>query len=115
MSQPPKIWNCAFDGLRLDGVSFDRRKGNGPRQARRPDKRPRRKEDITMTNAKRFYAVQIGNDYSSDWGSTRKREAIVMAHQAARENPGKEIRISICTTDDDYCEREIVIRDGSRA
>lgn len=72
-------------------------------------------EDITMTNAKRFYAVQIGNDYSSDWGSTRKREAIVMAHQAARENPGKEIRISICTTDDDFCEREIVIREGSLA
>ena len=113
MSQLPKIWNCAFDGLRLAGVSFDRRKGNGPRQTRRPDKRPGQ-EDITMTNAKRFYAVQIGNDYSSDWGSTRKREAIVMAHQAARENPGKEIRISICTTDDDFCEREIIIRAGSR-
>ena len=114
MSQPPKIWNCAFDGLRLAGVSFDRRKGNGPRQSRRPT-RAGAEEDITMTNAKRFYAVQIGNDYSSDWGSTRKREAIVMAHQAARENPGKEIRISICTTDDDFCEREIVIRGGSRA
>ena len=114
MSQPPKIWICVVDGLRLAGVSFDRRKGNGPRQARRLDKQPGQ-EDITMTNAKRFYAVQIGNDYSSDWGSTRKRDAIVMAHQAARENPGKEIRISICTTDDDYCEREIVIRDGSRA
>ena len=113
MSQPPKIWNCAFDGLRLAGVSFDRRKGNGPRQARRPT-RVGAEEDITMTNAKRFYAVQIGNDYSSDWGSTRKREAIVMAHQAARENPGKEIRISICTTDDDFCDREIIIREGSR-
>ena len=113
MSQPPKIWNCAFDGLRLAGVSFDRRKGNGPRQARRLDKQPGQ-EDIAMTNAKRFYAVQIGNDYSSDWGSTRKREAIVMAHQAARENPGKEIRISICTTDDDFCDRQIIIREGSR-
>lgn len=68
-----------------------------------------------MTKSKRFYAVQIGNDYSSDRGSTRKREAIVMAHQAARENPSKEIRISICTTDDDFCEREIIIRAGSRA
>ena len=112
MSQPPKIWNCVFDGLRLAGVSFDRRKGNGPRQARRLDKQPGQ-EDTTM--AKRFYAVQIGNDYSSDWGSTRKREAIVMAHQAARENPGKEIRISICTTDDDFCDRQIIIREGSRA
>lgn len=71
-------------------------------------------EDFTMTKAKRFYAVQVGSDFSSDWGSTRKREAIVMAHQAARENPGKEIRISVCTTDDDFCEREIVIREGSR-
>ena len=76
----------------------------------RPGKRPE-KENIM---SKKFYAVQIGNDYSSDWGSTRKREAIVMAHQAARENPGKEIRISICTTDDDFCEREIIVRDGSR-
>ena len=114
MSQPPKIWICVVDGLRLAGVSFDRRKGNDPRQARRPA-RAGAEEDITMTNAKRFYAVQIGNDYSSDWGSTRKRDAIVMAHQAARENPGKEIRISICTTDDDFCDREIVIRKGSRA
>ena len=67
-----------------------------------------------MTNAKRVYAVQTGNDYSSAWGSTRKRDAIVMAHQAARENPGKEIRISICTTDDDFCDREIIVRGGSR-
>lgn len=65
--------------------------------------------------AKKFYAVQVGNDFSSDWGSTRKREALVMAHQAARENPGKEIRISVCREDDDYCEQEIVIREGSRA
>ena len=64
--------------------------------------------------SKKYYAVQIGNDYSSDWGSTRKREAIVMAHQAARENPGKELRISICTTDEDFCESEIIIREGSR-
>ena len=110
MSQPPKIWICVVDGLRLAGVSFDRRKGNGPQQGHRPGKRPE-KENIM---SKKYYAVQIGNDYSSDWGSTRKREAIVMAHQAARENPGKEIRISICTTDDDFCDREIIIRDGSR-
>ena len=44
MSQPPKIWNCVFDGLRLAGVSFDRRKGNGPRQARRLDKRPEKND-----------------------------------------------------------------------
>ena len=29
--------------------------------------------------AKKFYAVQVGNDYSSDIGSTIKREALRMA------------------------------------
>lgn len=66
------------------------------------------------TMAKKFYAVQIGNDYSSDWGSTRKRDAFAMARRAARENPGKEIRISVCTVNDDYCMRQIIICDGSR-
>lgn len=62
-----------------------------------------------------FYAVQVGNDYACDYGSTRKREAFVMARRAARENPGREIRICVCSTDDDFCIREIIIRDGSRA
>ncbi len=112
MSQPPKIWNCAFEvcALMLYHVIVAMATGNNTP----PAGQAAGEEDITMTKAKRFYAVQIGNDYSSDWGSTRKREAIVMAHQAARDNPGKEIRISICTTDDDFCEREIIVRDGSR-
>ena len=41
--------------------------------------------------AKKFYAVQIGNDYSSDIGSTIKRDALRMAKQEARRNPGKEV------------------------
>ena len=110
MSQPPKIWNCAFAvcALMLYHVIVARATDNDT-----PPAGNRRRRRDTMS--KKFYAVQIGNDYSSDWGSTRKREAIVMAHQAARENPGKEIRISICTTDDDFCERQIIIREGSRA
>ena len=61
---------------------------------------------------KKFYAVQVGNDYSSDNGSTVKREAMKMARAAAKENPGMQIRISVCKVDDDYCMQEIVIRDG---
>ena len=60
--------------------------------------------------AKKFYAVQIGNDYSSDIGSTIKREALRMAKQEARRNPGKEVRIAVCTTADDFCTAEIVVQ-----
>ena len=41
-----------------------------------------------------FYAVQHGNDYSSDYGSTNKRKAYSMAHALKREYPQDEIRIS---------------------
>lgn len=61
---------------------------------------------------KKFYAVQVGKDYSSDYGSTVKREAFRMARAEAKENPGMQIRISVCTVDDDFCLQEIVIRDG---
>lgn len=46
----------------------------------------------------RFYAVQVGDDYSQDYGSTRKRNAIVMAHAEMRSprNNGKEVRIAVC-------------------
>lgn len=65
--------------------------------------------------AKRFYAVQHGDNYDSDWGSTRKVEAMKMAKDLAK-NPrydGEEIRISVCTTEDDYCTEEIIIRQDS--
>lgn len=60
----------------------------------------------------KFYAVQHGSDYSSDYGSTVKRKAYTMAHELGREYPRDEIRISVCTIDDDYCTREIIIREG---
>lgn len=59
-----------------------------------------------------FYAVQHGNDYSSDYGSTNKRKAYSMAHALEREYPQDEIRISVCSIDDDFCTREIIIRSG---
>ena len=66
--------------------------------------------------SKNWYAVQVGNDYTSDYGSTVKREALRMARQEAKkpENDGLEIRIAVCSTDDDYCQDEIIVRDGSR-
>lgn len=63
--------------------------------------------------SKRFYAVQVGDDYSSDYGSTVKRAAFRMARAEAKENPGKQIRISVCREDDDFCEQEIIVRDGA--
>ena len=59
---------------------------------------------------KKFYAVQHGNNYSSDYGSTNKREAMRMARELAEEFPKEEIRISICTTNNDFCMKEIIIQ-----
>lgn len=66
--------------------------------------------------SRNWYAVQVGDDYTSDYVSTVKREALRMARQEARkpENDGLEIRIAVCSTDDDYCQDEIIVRDGSR-
>lgn len=59
--------------------------------------------------ARTFYAVQHGDDYSSDYGSTKKREAYQMARSLHEEYPEEEIRISVCTTEDDFCKEEIVV------
>ena len=66
--------------------------------------------------SRNWYAVQVGDDYTSDYVSTVKREALRMARQEAKkpENDGLEIRIAVCSTDDDYCQDEIIVRDGSR-
>ena len=66
--------------------------------------------------SRNWYAVQVGDDYTSDYVSTFKREALRMARQEAKkpENDGLEIRIAVCSTDDDYCQDEIIVRDGSR-
>lgn len=63
---------------------------------------------------KRFYAVQHGNNFDWDYGSTVKREAIKMANALKHipEYDGEEIRIAVI--EDDYCEEDIIIREGSR-
>lgn len=64
--------------------------------------------------AKRFYSVEHGNDFSSDYGSTRKRDAFKMARELAKDFPFEEIRISVMTPDDvgDWtCDSVIYVRD----
>lgn len=65
---------------------------------------------------KKFYAIQIGDNYECDYGSTVKREAIKMANAQKRipSNDGLEIRIAVCSTDSDYVTDEIIIRSGDR-
>jgi hypothetical protein len=67
-----------------------------------------------MKMSKRFYAVQHGDDFASDYGSSVKREAMKMARELAKEYPGEEIRICLCREDDDFCEGEIIVKAGSR-
>lgn len=64
--------------------------------------------------ARRFYAVQWGDMYDSDYGSTRKAEALKMAKELTRDprHDGEEIRICLCTTDDDYCDDIIIVREN---
>lgn len=62
---------------------------------------------------KRWYAVQHGDNFESDCGSTVKREALKMAHQLAKEYPGEEIRICVCAAGDDFCTEEIIVREGT--
>lgn len=64
--------------------------------------------------SKTFYAVQHGDYFASDIGSTRKREAYQTARAFHKEYADEEIRISICTLDDDFCRKEIVLFEGTR-
>lgn len=64
--------------------------------------------------SKKFYAVQHGNDFASDYGSNVKREAMKMARELGKDFPEEEIRICVCREDDDFCEEEIIVREGNR-
>lgn len=61
---------------------------------------------------KRYYAVQVGDYYGSEEGSTVKREAMRMARKVAKENPGYEVRIALCTVDDDFVDDVIYVQRG---
>ena len=64
--------------------------------------------------SKRVYAVQHGDCFECDYGSTVKREALKMAKALHKEYPGEEIRLCLCREDDDYCEGEIIVFRGKR-
>lgn len=61
---------------------------------------------------KRWYAVVVGRD-DDDYGtgSTRKREALRMAREYAKDPDNDYVAIVLCQTDDDFCEGIITIRD----
>lgn len=65
---------------------------------------------------KKFYAVQNGDNYDWDYGSTVKREALKMANKTKRDHDydGEEIRIAVIDCDAEYCTAEIIIREGRR-
>ena len=65
-----------------------------------------------LSYMKRYYAVQVGDYYACDIGSTVKRNAFRMARRAAKQNPGYEVRIVLCTTDDDFIDDVIYIQRG---
>lgn len=64
--------------------------------------------------SRRFYAVQRGDNYGCDYGSTVKRQAMKMARQEHKDYPGEEIRICLCREDDNTCDGEIVVYPGRR-
>ena len=65
---------------------------------------------------KKFYAVQHGDNFDWDYGSTVKQEAVKMANAMMydKEYDGEEIRIAVIDCDADYCMEELIIRDGAR-
>ena len=62
-----------------------------------------------------WYAVQHGDNFESDFGSTVKREAFKLARKAHKEYPLEEIRIVVCDTEDGivtYCEDCYTVFEG---
>lgn len=53
---------------------------------------------------RRYYSVQVGDDWTDDEGSTIRREAFRMARRKKRANPDEEVRIVLRTVEDDYCD-----------
>ena len=62
-----------------------------------------------------FYAVQHGDEFSCDLGGSEVyREALAVAEDFHSWYPGEEIRMCVCKTDDDFCQKEIVVYEGTR-
>ena len=63
-----------------------------------------------------FYAVQNGCNFDWDWGSKSYNKAVEMVNDLItdREYDGQEIRIAVIDVDNNFCEKEIVMREGIR-
>lgn len=61
---------------------------------------------------RRYYSVQVGDDYTDDYGSTVKREAFRMARREAKANPDKEVRIALRTVENSDVEDVIIVQEG---
>ena len=61
-----------------------------------------------------FHAVQVGNNYSWDYGANDYVTAREMAEREIRNenNDGKQIRIAFINTDGNFCKDVTVIREG---
>lgn len=64
----------------------------------------------------KFYAVQHGDNFDWDYGSTVKGEAVKMANSMKHDPDykGEEIRIAVIDCESNVCDEEIVIREGTR-
>ena len=64
----------------------------------------------------KFYAVQHGENYDWDNGSVFYQLAYYMAAAMISDTDydGQQIRIAVIDTDTEYCDEEIILRDGYR-
>ena len=65
---------------------------------------------------KKFYAVQNGSNFDWDNGSKNYEEAIEMTNELVADHnyDGEEIRIAVIDVDNNFCDDEIIIREGNR-
>ena len=63
-----------------------------------------------------FYAVQNGCNFDWDYGTGNYNDAVTMAKNLMddRDYDGQEIRIAVIDVDNNFCDKEIVMREGIR-
>lgn len=61
-----------------------------------------------------FYAVQHGDETDCSSGSEIMAEAFAIAEDFHEWFPEEEIRICVCTLDDNFCKKAIIVYEGER-
>lgn len=63
-----------------------------------------------------FYAVQNGSNFDWDYGAGIYSSAVAMAKNLMddRDYDGQEIRIAVIDVENNFCENEIIMREGIR-